>query len=352
MTRQRGRHSRTGRYPKLLFGVGALCVVLGLLLVGRIGLFYARSSIVGGGKIRAVVDARQGQPWPTGVIALLRIPGISLVAPVEQGVGDNVLNVAVGHLPSSVMPGMTGTSIFAAHNVSWFSGLGGLRSGSLIEVDTPTEQQVYRVDWHKVVHTGSPVVDTAVSSIVLEACWPLNALYLTPYRYLVGGTLVSSLPIDNAPRIPKQDHFKPIGIPPTIASGNLNLDANNLPMGSFSITGEPSASWSGSSAPYSLATAEVNWLIALLHAASAQSVSELVAVSHDSAREVAPLLHGYQGFDSLADLSEVIDGGHAIGGTASVDLKTATGQVQVTEHFVIRVLQVRLDATTITDVLK
>lgn len=326
-------------------------MLLGLLLVGRIGLFYARSSIVGGEKIRAVVDAHQGQPWPTGVIALLRIPGISLVAPVEQGIGDNVLNVAVGHLPSSVLPGVAGTSIIAAHNVSWFSGLGGLRNGSLIEVDTPTQQQVYRVDWHKVVHTGSPVANTATSSVVLEACWPLDALYLTPYRYLVGATLVSSLAIDNTPKIPKEDHFRPVGIPPTIARENLNLDANNLPMGSFAITGEPSASWSGSSAPYSLASAEVSWLIALLHAASAQDGSELVAVSHDSTRDVAPLLHGYLGFDSLANLSETIDGRHAVAGTASVDLKTATGQVRVVEHFVIHSLQVRLNATSITQVL-
>ncbi|WP_298335576.1 class D sortase [Ferrimicrobium sp.] len=326
-------------------------MALGLLLVGRIGLFYARSSIVGGEKIRAVVDARQGKPWPTGVIALLRIPGISLVAPVEQGVGDNVLNVAVGHLPSSVMPGVAGTSIIAAHNVSWFSGLGGLRRGSLVEVDTPTQQQVYRVDWHKVVHTGSPVVDTATPSVVLEACWPLNALYLTSYRYLVGATLVASSAVDNVPRIPREDHFRPIGIPPPIASENLNLDANNLPMGSFVITGEPSASWSGSSAPYSLASAEVNWLIALLHAASAQSVSQLVAVSHDSPREVTPLLHGYQGFDSLANLSETIDGRHAIAGTAAVNLKTAAGQVQVVQHFVIRALKVRLNATSITQVV-
>ncbi len=334
-SRGRGVHSRVsmawGR--RIVLVVGVICLLTGVWLAGRIAVFYARSAIVGGEKIHAVVATSTGRHWPRGVLGLLRVPDIGLVAPVEQGTGTSVLDVAVGHLATSVMPGQPGTSVVAAHNVSWFSGLGGLHRGDIIEVDTPTSQQVYRVAWHKVVKVGAPVANTRSPSIVLEACWPLNALYLTPHRYLVGATLVSTVHTAIPPKIPGQQHFTPVGIPQPIARQNLSLTGNDLPMGSFAITGSPSSAWAGSSAPYSLASAEVNWMIALLHAAKARSASELEAVTSQPIKVILPLVHGYSGFVSLANLTEDVVGTHAIGGSASVILKTAAGQVGVTEHF-------------------
>lgn len=337
MGRIRGAHSRVGagRGKVIALVVGMVCLLAGLWLAGRIVVFYARSAVVGGAKIHAVVRSGEGRRWPQGVLALLRIPDIGLVAPVEQGTGNGVLDVAVGHLAASVMPGQPGTSIVAAHNVSWFSGLGGLHRGDFIEMDTPKEQQVYRVQWHKVVKVGAAVANTRSPSIVLEACWPLNALYLTPHRYLVGATLVSTVRTAIPPKIPGQQHFVPVGIPQPIAQQNLTLAANDLPMGSFAITGSPSPAWAGSSAPYSLASAEVNWMIALLHAAQAKSVSELEAVTSQRASVIYPLVHGYSGFVSLANLTEDVVGTRARGGTASVTLRTGYGQVSVTEHFTV-----------------
>ena len=41
-------------------------------------------------------------------------------APVEEGTDDQELNVAVGHDPQSVWPGVDGAAVFLAHDVSYF----------------------------------------------------------------------------------------------------------------------------------------------------------------------------------------------------------------------------------------
>lgn len=339
---------RAARRRWLLQLVGVAAVLGGLALIGRIVLFYARASVVGGERVRAAETATTRVAWPRGVLALLRIPAIRVVAPVEQGTSETVLNVAVGHLATSVMPGSPGTSVLAAHNVSWFSGLGALHEGSLIEVDTLSEQQVYRVVWHRVVDVGATVANTPSPSLVLEACWPLDALYLTPQRYLVGATLVATTRLDGSPRLPHDATYRAVGIPAPIASQNLNLAANDLPMGSFAVDGAAKPSWVGSSAPYSLAAAEVRWLIALLHAAAAENTDELAAVAKEPVSVVAPLEHGYVGFDSLANLTEQVHGGTAVGGSAMVTLRTSGGPVDVDEHFAVRGGSVEVVSTSIT----
>ena len=62
-----------------------------------------------------VSDVKEGQ-----LAGILSIPAIHLQAPVEEGTDDQELNVAVGHAPASVWPGLAGTSVFLAHDVSYF----------------------------------------------------------------------------------------------------------------------------------------------------------------------------------------------------------------------------------------
>src|ERR1022692_3817452 len=130
-------------------------------------------------------------PGPRG---LLEAPALGLVAPVEEGAGDALLSDAVGHIPASAWPGRPGTSVFAAHDVTWFSGIDRLKAGDDIRYVTSCRTYTYRVTMHRVVPAGYPVYNTATPSIVLDPCYPLNALYLTSTRYLVYGTLSTISP--------------------------------------------------------------------------------------------------------------------------------------------------------------
>jgi len=120
------------------------------------------------------------------------VPNLQLSAPLVQGTGLGVLAMAAGHLTNSVLPGHIGTSIIAAHDVTYFHHLDNLKMGDEIDLTTSQGRFVYQVMSHRVVSVGTNVDNTSYPSLVLETCYPLNALTPVNQRYLVIATLVSS----------------------------------------------------------------------------------------------------------------------------------------------------------------
>ncbi len=343
----RGRHtSHQGGVRKLALLAGVTLVVMGLVILGRIAWFYYNYHKVGQHLVTQVEHTGPKRQWPSKVIALLKVPELGLVAPVEQGTGDVVLNVAIGHLAASVSVGSPGTSVLAAHNVSWFSNLNKLTTGSYFEIDTRSHEDVFRVAWHKVVPVGYSLKNSQSPTVVLEACWPLNALYLTPNRYLVGATLVSSVRLGSPPRVPRAKSYQVSGMPQPFASQNLSLLDNYLPMGSFDISGETSQSWEGSSAPYLLAGKEVSWLIALLHAIATKNPSEIEDVGKLPAKAATTLAAGLSKFDSLANLVEDVNGNQANGGSGTFTATFGGHVLTITEHYRVEGSKVMLLDTT------
>ena len=174
---------------------------LGLAIGANIGWFYYHSHTVGHALVnqeeRAIRSASSG-PAPTpehcpafdgsssAPQGLLEAPAIALQAPVLAGVDDNELNVAVGHVPASAWPGQPGTTILAAHDVTYFSAIDHLAIGQRVAFATPCRTYVFVVTGHQIVTSGSPVYSSPSQSLlVLETCYPLNALYITSQRYLV-----------------------------------------------------------------------------------------------------------------------------------------------------------------------
>ncbi len=188
------------------------------------------------------VPAAATPPAPAGqVVATLSIPALSLVTAVVQGTGDATLLVAPGHYIASVMPGQVGTSVIAAHNATFFRHLDRLRDGDRIVVTTSQGRFVYQVAGYQVVHHGEGLVDTPYASLVLEACYPLNALYLTPDRYVVEAVPVSdALAAGVAPALTAANQAANFqaAIPAAVATRYpLWLDQNSIPMGELTESG-------------------------------------------------------------------------------------------------------------------
>jgi sortase A len=189
-----------------------------------------------------------------GPQGLLEIPAIGLVAPVEQGVDDAALNVAVGHLPNSVWPGTAGNAVLEAHDVSYFVNISQLKTGDLVRYSTPCFTYVFSVQNHQVVEQGSPVYNTPNPSITLITCWPTNALFFTPQRYLVTATNVLTVARTGPSGIGSGAGAGTIvvpaaAVPPTVpaptalAAQGLTLATNSIPMGTLTIAGTPEPSW-------------------------------------------------------------------------------------------------------------
>ncbi len=123
-----------------------------------------------------------------------------MVAPVLQGTGDSVLSDAVGHDPASAWPGQAGTSVLSAHDVTWFSRIGKLKPGNEIRYVTPCRTYTYKVTSHAIVAAGSPVYSGKTARLVLDTCYPLDALFITSTRYLVYADLITPPPRTPWPR--------------------------------------------------------------------------------------------------------------------------------------------------------
>lgn len=226
----------------------------------HIGWFLGGSAVHGGALIhqarRAIAGAtpaacgnrhnRTGRTTPRG---LLEAPALGMVAPVEEGTSEAVLNEAVGHVPASIWPGQAGTSVFSAHNVTWFSRINHLRVGDEVRYVTSCRTYSYRVTAHRRVRAGYPVYNTPVQKIVLDTCYPLNALYPTSTRYLVYATLVRTAPSAGLGRPPARSQLLAVPAPPALAAEGLTLAQNQGPVGVLRLTGTPSAAWQQTNGP-------------------------------------------------------------------------------------------------------
>ena len=227
----------------------------GSALVGqfRHGLRDATRSEVRLGRCGSSTGPAQG---------LLVISALGVTAPVEEGVDDAQLNVAVGHLPTSVEPGSPGTSVLEAHNVSYFVNIPSLNSGEVVLYETPCRTYTFVVQSKAVVQQGAPVYNTATPSLTLITCWPTNALWFTPQRYLVSTSEVSSVPTGASLSYKTLTPPPVVPAPSPLSAQGLTLATNSIPMGTLTISGSPDPAWVQSTAPLLIEDAAVSAYIA------------------------------------------------------------------------------------------
>lgn len=120
-------------------------------------------------------------------IALLRIPTIGLVVPVNSGTGANALRRGAGLVTGSPLPGDSGNVAIAAHRDSFFRGLKDLVVDDTIELDTLGHTQSYRItDLTIVLPTDVHVLDDVGESVLtLITCYPFYFVGHAPKRFIV-----------------------------------------------------------------------------------------------------------------------------------------------------------------------
>jgi sortase A len=262
-----------------LAGAGILAIFAGIGIVAQIGAFYHHSSTAGnnlvsqerkeiaraaaspgacqtrlgaaggGGAWSAALGSGADAPGGQRTYGLLEAPALGMVAPVLQGTGDSVLSDAVGHDPASVWPGQAGTTVLSAHDVTWFSRIAQLKPGNEIRYVTPCRTYTYRVTSHAVVTAGSPVYGGKVTRLVLDTCYPFDALFITSTRYLVYADLISSAPTHAMAARPGRWPPPAVPAPAMLAAQGLDLAHNPAPLGTLRLTGSPARAWRQSSAP-------------------------------------------------------------------------------------------------------
>jgi sortase A len=265
-----------GKRRAVITALSVAAIAGAIAITAQIGFFMLRSSTGGDALIhteRGLIAAAGHRPagCQTGNHlgpGLLEAPSIGLTAPVVQGTTDQVLDVAVGHVPGSTWPGPAGTSVLSAHDITWFSGIDRLRPGDQVRYVTPCTTYTYQVASYAVVSAGTPVYTSSASRLVLDTCYPLDALYPTTTRYLVYANLTATSATNPEPAAPASWPVPAVPAPAALTAQNLDLDHNYAPLGTLSITGSPAPAWTESSAPMEFEAAALTEYFGLLHSAA------------------------------------------------------------------------------------
>jgi sortase A len=355
-----GQHTRPGKLGRatIIAMMSGASIVTAVALAAQIVFFMIRSSTQGAALVHAerglIASAGRGGaaacvsapaigPGPDG---LLQAPSLGLTAPVLQGTDDAVLDDAVGHVSGSAWPGQPGTSVLAAHDVTWFSRITQLKHGDIVRYVTPCRTYTYRVTSHAVVRAGSAVYSTRDAGLVLDTCYPLDALYITSSRYLVYATLVESSPthpfgaassgpsavVGSLPApLPSAQGDWPVPrvpAPAALAAQGLSLAQNDAPLGTLGISGTPSRAWRQSSAPLDVEAAALSEYFGLIHSAAQDRHAWWSALAPSLPVSAAgPLWEGQlTDYDSRLSITLSVRGGQPIGATLTAHVTVASAQ--------------------------
>lgn len=130
-------------------------------------------------------------------LAVLRIPKIKLAVAVLEGTAESTLNRAVGHIETTALPGSDGNSGIAGHRDRFFRGLKDIRAGDLLELETLTSVDTYRVErtWIVDPHEVSVLDPTDSPSITLVTCYPFYFVGSAPQRFIVRAVRTHRVPL-------------------------------------------------------------------------------------------------------------------------------------------------------------
>jgi sortase A len=125
---------------------------------------------------------REGSP-----LGRIEINAIDLDVMILEGIEDETLRRAVGHIPGTALPGQAGNVAIAGHRDTFFRPLRNIHKNDEITLTTLNGSYRYRVDSTEVVApVGIGVLyDSGESVLTLVTCYPFNFVGSAPQRFIV-----------------------------------------------------------------------------------------------------------------------------------------------------------------------
>ncbi len=132
-------------------------------------------------------------PFSTEIIGRLSVPRLQFSAMVREGVDASTLRLAVGHIPTTALPGQTGNVGLAGHRDTFFRGLKDLKAKDAIQFSTLNGSFNYEVESLKIVEADNVGVlaPTGQNSLTMVTCYPFSYVGPAPKRFVVTAREVS-----------------------------------------------------------------------------------------------------------------------------------------------------------------
>ena len=136
--------------------------------------------------LRSVFPKRD--PLAMGELEVARL-GLDVV--MREGVDDASLRKAVGHLPSSALPGEAGNFVVLGHRDTFFRPRRGIERGDTIHVRAAAGNFLYTVESIQVTEPDWPgaVQQTREPVLTLITCFPFEYIGSAPRRFIVRAKL-------------------------------------------------------------------------------------------------------------------------------------------------------------------
>ncbi len=152
-------------------------------------------------------EAAPAPPAEGALLGRIEVKRLGLSAMVRQGVDAKMLSVAVGHVPSTALPGQIGNFAVAAHRDTLFRGLKDIKKGDLVTFESPAGTFTYQVLATEIVKPSDVSVlradgggliashSSGSSSHLLTmiTCYPFYYVGSAPKRFIVQAKLVEHI---------------------------------------------------------------------------------------------------------------------------------------------------------------
>ncbi|MGD9925204.1 MAG: class GN sortase [Pseudorhodoplanes sp.] len=131
------------------------------------------------------------KPWSwadTWPIARIEVPRLNANAIVLHGSSGQALAFGPGHVETTPPAGSPGTAVYSAHRDTHFRFLKDITTGDRVVVTLRTgDTHRFRVTHSSVVRWDQSGIDPFADGhhLILATCWPLDAKFQGPMRYLV-----------------------------------------------------------------------------------------------------------------------------------------------------------------------
>jgi sortase A len=142
------------------------------------------------GRARATVQ-------PGRAFGRLEFPARGYSALVAEGVDDETLRLAIGHLPGTAFPGEPGNVALAGHRDSFFRVLKDVGTDEEVRFRTPDGVFSYRIESRSVLEPSRVDVVAARAEaplLTLVTCYPFGFIGPAPLRYVVRARLQQPQP--------------------------------------------------------------------------------------------------------------------------------------------------------------
>jgi sortase A len=147
---------------------------------------------------------RPPQPLPGSVIGRIEIPRLGVSTIIRAGSDAKTLQLAVGHIPGTALPGEVGNIGLAGHRDTFFRRLRNIRAADDIRLVTTSGTFVFKVNTLTVVSPKDTWVlnPTRTPTLTLVTCYPFTYIGSAPQRFIVHAVASASVPASPGARPP------------------------------------------------------------------------------------------------------------------------------------------------------